>query len=546
MFQFKLKGKRIYRLLSITFLVFCGFIISTLTQAELEEDRVAFIIGNSDYSGTAKLANPTNDSIAISEELKKLGFETYLFQNLKVEDIPKLKVQLQDRLKRNTRLVFYYAGHGVQLESKNYLLPINGNFYDSEAVTKQSLYLGDILQAIQKSRPRLSVVILDACRDNPFGIDKSSSFNKGGLARVDPPTSTVIFYATRPGGTASDGTGKNGLFTQFLLNELSKPDLTLEVIFRKVSNAVYNTSKGDQEPWIEGVIREEFVVNHSNAIQPENLTPSIQIASITKPPIPLLDAIQNAPSVTYLDQNQLNNQINIGNPNSNIQVKPEIITLTTEAKLTDNLTTRTLSYAEALKKIEKDSKLEKSENRNTFSCEKDVCTAYKDWSKTLVEERNLDNLKNRLKEVLQGQIKLCEFDLTNDKCLKNHLPFKVYSPIMMFTPDAQLKGIEISELQINNSGGLIFKSDLSAEGVRKVSCAFTDSRLEFLNDRIDFNVNRFACFGIMPSTVKVDFEVILWKPEKLELLVKWQATMISWMAFGNQSGIAKLSLPTKG
>ena len=215
----KIAHIKLIRTFSVLAFLLAALLITKITQAQLEEDRVAFVIGNSDYAGSAKLANPTNDSGAISEELKRLGFETYLFQNLKVEDVPALKKQLEERLKRNTRLVFYYAWHGVQIESKNYLLPINASFKNSEIVANQSLYLGDILQTIKKARPRLSVVVLDACRDNPFGSDISSSINKGGLARVDPPTSTVIFYATRPGGTASDGDDKNGLFTKSLLAE---------------------------------------------------------------------------------------------------------------------------------------------------------------------------------------------------------------------------------------------------------------------------------------------------------------------------------------
>jgi len=117
-----------------------------------------------------------------------------------------------------------------------------------------------VLHAIERMRPKIAVVILDACRDNPFKDQKNSNGAKQGLARVDPPTSTVVFYATRPGGTAQDGDEDNGVFTKALLQEIVKPEQPLEVVFRRVSNAVYKNSKGDQEPWIEGVIREEFTV----------------------------------------------------------------------------------------------------------------------------------------------------------------------------------------------------------------------------------------------------------------------------------------------
>ena len=168
------------------------------------------------------------------------------------------------------------------------------------------------------------MVVLDACRDSPFGSDKSLAVNKGGLARVDPPTSTVIFYATRPGGTASDGDEKNGLFTKSLLAELKKPEVTLEVIFRRVSTAVYDFSKGDQEPWIEGVIREEFVVNQGNAVKPVVDKPIVQVAANEEPSapqkIPTIEPLVVASSPQVVEINKTN--VALSSPSSLINEKP--------------------------------------------------------------------------------------------------------------------------------------------------------------------------------------------------------------------------------
>ena len=543
---------KLIRLLLLSAFLFTALLIARFTQAQLEEDRVAFVIGNSDYSGSAKLANPTNDSTAISEEFKRLGFETYLFQNLKVEDVPALKKQLEERLKRNTRLVFYYAGHGVQLESKNYLLPINASFKNAETVANQSLYLGDILQTIQKARPRLSVVVLDACRDNPFGSDKSLSVNKGGLARVDPPTSTVIFYATRPGGTASDGDDKNGLFTKSLLAELKKPEVTLEVIFRRVSTAVYDFSKGDQEPWIEGVIREEFVVNQGNAVKPIVDKPIVQVAANAEPSpaqkinIPESVATASSPQVAVVNQPLVISSLPPTTVATSASAIPEKIALAVPPMPESAVAVRSITFLQALQNIEKDNKLGKTEGRSTYSCLNDVCTSYKDYSRSLIEDKNLDDLKDKLKQVVVGQIKVCVFDTVSNKCLQNSLPVTIYNPLMLFLPKSEIHGMKLLEPKVSNSGGLSFKADMIAgRGSRTIPCSISDGKLDFLNERIDLTFARFGCFGIMPSTVKVSVDVLLWDLDKSELVVSWNMNMLSVGAFGGGSGTAKLFLPTK-
>ena len=538
---------KLIRIFLVLAALIVALLITEITHAQPEEDRVAFVIGNSDYAGSAKLANPTNDSSAISDELKKLGFETYLFQNLKVEDVPALRKQLEERLKRNSRLVFYYAGHGVQIESKNYLLPINASFKNTETVANQSLYLGDILQTIKKARPRLSVVVLDACRDNPFGSDISSSINKGGLARVDPPTSTVIFYATRPGGTASDGDDKNGLFTKSLLAEFKKTELTLEVIFRRVSTSVYEFSKGDQEPWIEGVIREEFVVNKGNSNKP-----FIQIAVKNEQSSASKVSITEAISATSASQVVEISQTSNTQAPSQIEVSsastPEKVAIASliDALPNNNVAVRSLTYAQALNNIEKDNKLGKTEGRNIYLCTNDICTPYQDWSRKLTDDQNLDDLKDKLKQVVEGEIKICQFDTLSNKCTKNTLQFTVYNLFMLFLPKSEVRSIKVLNPKVSNSGGLVFKVDMTGgTGITSVSCTTADAKLDFLNDRIDFSFARFGCMGVAPSTVKATFDVVLWNPEKAEMLLSWNINMLSFGAFGKGGGIAKFAFPAR-
>ena len=543
------------RVLSLSAFLFAALLLARFTQAQLEEDRVAFVIGNSDYAGSAKLANPTNDSSAISEELKRLGFETFLFQNLKVEDVPALKKQLEERLKRNTRLVFYYAGHGVQLESKNYLLPINASFKNAETVANQSLYLGDILQTIQKARPRLSVVVLDACRDNPFGSDKSVAVNKGGLARVDPPTSTVIFYATRPGGTASDGDDKNGLFTKSLLAELKKPEITLEVIFRRVSTAVYDFSKGDQEPWIEGVIREEFVVNQGNALKPMVDKPIVQVAANTEQPIPQKISAIEPVSIASSPQGFENNNkaiVSIASTTSEINAKPSVtISQTPEVVVSkvEEIKISAVDYKTAFRSLDKvlsESK-ELPIDQTYFACDLNGCLPYKQWVKQLVVPEILDDFKKKLINLESVRLApICEFDLKEAKCKKNFIENPIVSPLSLIlfgANKATQYSFELKELKVTNNGGLSYQSSINRTGPLGItpSCGFADSRIDFANSKIDFNIARINCLAVGPVTNKFEFDVLAIDLEKFELIMRWKFSAIGFMAISNASGISKLS-----
>ena len=155
--------------------------VSSLAQSL--EDRVAVIIGNSSYPKQAALKNPINDANAISKQLKQLGFETNLFLDVKTQDLNSIRQIIEKRVRRNTVLFFYYAGHGVQIDGRNYLIPIDTRTANSDLIAEDALYLGDILAAIEKRRPKLAAVILDACRDNPFKNDAKVSNASKGLAR---------------------------------------------------------------------------------------------------------------------------------------------------------------------------------------------------------------------------------------------------------------------------------------------------------------------------------------------------------------------------
>jgi formylglycine-generating enzyme required for sulfatase activity len=223
--------------------------------AHSQEKRVALVIGNSAYK-TSPLANPVNDARAIAGKLKTLGFDVVTRENLKVAQIPEVLREFRNRVQPGSVAMFFYAGHGLQLRGVNYLPAVDANVQGEDEVPLQSININQVLEIMEDSKTRLNLVFLDACRNNPFARSFRSA--AGGLARVNAPSGTLISFATRPGSIASDGTGKNGLYTEYLLKEIVKPNQPVEQVLKGVVIGVKKVSQGKQEPWMEGSLDGDF------------------------------------------------------------------------------------------------------------------------------------------------------------------------------------------------------------------------------------------------------------------------------------------------
>ena len=222
--------------------------------------RYALVIGNANYDRSiGRLANPVNDAKDISKALKKLGFEVTLLTDTNYDQLERTINKLATKIKADDTILFYYAGHGVAIDGENYLLPTKTKIKDVVDVKYKSVTLSYVLEKLDRGNSGVTMVILDACRNNPFPEARGTL--RGGLANASGPVGTYIAYATAPGNVASDGKGRNGIYTKHLLDQLQKPNIKLEDMFKRVRIAVESETNGAQVPWENSSLKGDFYFN---------------------------------------------------------------------------------------------------------------------------------------------------------------------------------------------------------------------------------------------------------------------------------------------
>ena len=226
-----------------------AFVLLAATAAVARaETRVALVIGNSDYA-TVPLRNARHDGELMSRTLADSGFDVISVLDGKAEAMRAAVTEFARRLKAPESVgLFYYAGHGVQADDENYLIPLSTDIADMSEVAVNALALSDVMKAMVAAETRLNIVILDACRDNPFA-GSGRSLARGGLAPVVAPSGTIIGYATAPGQIARDGAGANSPYTAALAANIAIPGFTIEEVFRSSRRAVLAATEGRQTPW---------------------------------------------------------------------------------------------------------------------------------------------------------------------------------------------------------------------------------------------------------------------------------------------------------
>ena len=204
-------------------LVAGGLLLAAAAQvAQAAEARHALVIGNSKYA-QVPLSNPANDAAAMAKVLTRAGFTVDLKLDADQRQMDAAIRAFGDRLKGDSVGLFYFAGHGVQVKGRNFLLPVGATVQREDEVPFKAIDAQQVLDKMDAAKNRVNVVILDACRDNPFAKASRSTAGSGGLSQMDAPSGSLLAFATAPGSVASDGKGSNGLYTQHLLTNLEKP-----------------------------------------------------------------------------------------------------------------------------------------------------------------------------------------------------------------------------------------------------------------------------------------------------------------------------------
>ncbi len=239
------------------------FAIAGAAQAET---RVALVIGNSNYAAQ-RLKNPRNDAALMARTLAGVGFEVMTLMDASAADMRSAITEFGRRLQApDTVALFYYAGHGVQAAGDNYLIPIGADISKAGDVASKAIALQSVFKTMQRTQARLNIVILDACRDNPFEAGGTAA--PDGLAPVVAPSGTIIGYATAPGQVAQDGAGLDSPYTAALAANIPSAGVTLEQVFRAARRQVLDVTGNTQTPWEHSSLTSEFYFK-PKTVEPE-------------------------------------------------------------------------------------------------------------------------------------------------------------------------------------------------------------------------------------------------------------------------------------
>lgn len=249
-----------------------ALVLSTLPlcQAWSQEQRTALVIGNSGYA-KAPLLNPVNDAQAMAQQLSGLGFAVTKLENASQNQMASAIQRFGEAIKRGGVGLFYFAGHGIQVNGENFLIPVDADIQEMTQITGKGVAAKLVLQQMNQAKNRINFVILDACRNNPFrdsanrGLAQTGQASSlpradhgSGLAPMEALVGTLIAFATAPDSVAADGAGQNGVYTDHLLRNMREPGLRIEEVFKRTRFAVRQETGGRQVPWENTSLEGDF------------------------------------------------------------------------------------------------------------------------------------------------------------------------------------------------------------------------------------------------------------------------------------------------
>ena len=255
---------RQFTVLISSLLLLCAAVVLAAQERgiKLNVGRLALVIGNGAYQ-TAPLKNSINDAEDMAATLKKLGFKVILKKNVDQRTMEDTIRYFGRQLRNGGVGLFYFAGHGVQVEGRNYLIPVDAKIESESDVKYEAVDVGRILGKMEDAENRLNIVILDACRNNPYA--RAFRSDQSGLARMDAPTGSLVAYSTAPGEVAADGPDRNGIFTKHLIQHMMTSNLLIEQVLKRVRIDVARQTNGRQIPWESSSLMGDFYFNSNKS-----------------------------------------------------------------------------------------------------------------------------------------------------------------------------------------------------------------------------------------------------------------------------------------
>jgi hypothetical protein len=246
-----------------------GGLVQSAAPVNKTKDRLAMVIGNANYSGDlAKLANPLNDADSMAQALQKLQFDVILVKDADLKTMKTKITEFGEKLKEYNTGLFFYAGHGAESKGVNYLFPVGASPASENEMEFECYNVSMVLAKMESAATLTNMIILDACRNNPFAGGWSRSSGGGGLSKMEAPKGTFIGFAASPGALAADGKGSNGVYTDAILKNLRRQNLSLLDMFTVINKEVRKATNDKQVPFLASSLNEIFYFRENNAATP--------------------------------------------------------------------------------------------------------------------------------------------------------------------------------------------------------------------------------------------------------------------------------------
>jgi len=266
-----------------------AFLAVLLLRADAQSGRrVALVIGNGTYEDAGALANPVNDALDIAAKLRNIGFEVFEGHDLGKRELERKIGEFSDALDGAGTALFFYAGHGLQVDGRNFIVPVDARLDMPAKLRLEAVPMDDVID-IMEQQAKTSLVFLDACRNNPFvrslGATTRSAVPAPGLAQFDSARGSFIAFSTAPGAVAMDGAGRNSPFAAALLRHLDVPGQSINDLMIAVRRDVIAETRNFQRPWEQGALIErfEFVPSGETAVQSEPVaSPPAQVSALER------------------------------------------------------------------------------------------------------------------------------------------------------------------------------------------------------------------------------------------------------------------------